>query len=83
MRQLLCCIFLILLFISGYKSGEWITKRRAYIPDWTPRLPYKQFFEEERGTSSPIKTIYIKNWTMWIETVDGNKDLIPLEIKYR
>ncbi len=73
----------ILAFSMGSEFGKMITKSRAYIPDWTGRLPYRQFFKEVRGTDSPIKDIRVKNWTLEVETEDGNEDIVLLAIKYR
>ena len=83
MKWLISPVILTLLFYAGFITGEWNMKARTYIKDWSPRIPYKQFFEEERKTNSPINTVYIKNWILYVETVDGNFDIIPLEIAIR
>ena len=79
--------FLILVFSGGWMLGNhyghWDALQRVGIKNWSPRIPYKQFFEEERKTNSPINTVYIKNWILYVETVDGNFDIIPLDIEYR
>jgi len=83
MKKIAWVMAFIIVFTLGEYWGEYLTQHRAYIPDWSPRIPYKQFFEEERKTIAPINTVYIKNWAMHVETIDGNFDIIPLEIKYR
>jgi len=73
-------------FMAGdglYSIGKRVGRDSIGIKDWKPRLPYRQFFKEERHTDSPISNIYIEQWTLHVETEDGNEDLIPLELEIR
>ena len=62
-----------------YDKGKEDGIKNVRIQDWSPRLPYRQFFKEERKTDSPIWNVYIKDEILYVVTKDGTEDMIILK----